>query len=205
MLAGAGDSYPLPFPLALPGCRYTYLGRIGVFHAARVLLKRAGDLALAPAYHNGLEIQALRTAGATVRFFNLDRRLEPDLDEIRRGLRDGAKLVLVIHFNGWPQPIEQIRALCRDHGAALIEDCALAFLSGRGDAPLGSFGDASVFSLYKTLAVPNGGALVFNGKESAEIAALQWRNPGAMSTLARTTELAITWVQIGRASCRERV
>ena len=86
-----------------------------------------GTVALAPDYHNGLEIQALRLAGASVRFYRIDGALRPDLDAIREGLAQGARLVLVIHFNGWPQPIEEIRSLCREHGAALIEDCALAF------------------------------------------------------------------------------
>lgn len=192
---GFGRRHPLPFPLNVPSCRYTYVARIGVYHAARTLLPKAGDLALAPAYHNGLEIHALRLAGAKVRFFNVNRRLEPDLDEIRRGLKEGARLVLLIHFNGWPQPIDEIRALCREHGAVLLEDCALAFLSKHGEKPLGSFGDAAFYSLYKTLAIPNGGALVFNGTVPPAIGQLEFRTPGTLSTLARGADLGIAWIR----------
>jgi perosamine synthetase len=50
--------------------------------------------------------------------------------------------------------------LCRERGVMLIEDCALALLSRLGQEPLGSFGDAAVFCLYKSLPVPNGGAVL---------------------------------------------
>jgi dTDP-4-amino-4,6-dideoxygalactose transaminase len=42
----------------------------------------------------------------------------------------------------------------------LIEDCALSLLSKINGKPLGSFGDAAVFCLYKTLPTPDGGAIV---------------------------------------------
>ena len=103
--------------------------------------------------------------------------------------------MLVIHFNGWPQPIEEIRSLCREHGAALIEDCALAFLSARDGAPLGSFGDASVFCLYKTLPLPHGAALAMGSGGAERLAIIPLRNPGALSTAARTADLAIARIR----------
>ena len=194
-LLGAGAPHALPFPLESPGCRLLYLARNGIYYAARALMPSPGTVALAPDYHNGLEIQALRLAGASVRFYRIDGALRPDLDAIREGLAQGARLVLVIHFNGWPQPIEEIRSLCREHGAALIEDCALAFLSARDGAPLGSFGDASVFCLYKTLPLPHGAALAMGSGGAERLAAIPLRNPGALSTAARTADLAIARIR----------
>src|SRR5262249_35439853 len=66
------------------------------------------------------------------------------------------------HFIGWPQPIKQIQALCREKNLILIEDCALSFLSACDGKPLGTFGAYAVFCLYKTLPIPNGGVLVAN-------------------------------------------
>jgi hypothetical protein len=56
-----------------------------------------------------------------------------------------------------------MKRLAEEHGIPLIEDCALSLLSRDGDVPLGTTGDVGIFCLYKTLPVPNGGAMVVNG------------------------------------------
>jgi len=193
--AGSKNGQPLPYPLSVRGARYFYLARSGIYHAARTLTPGGGAVAMVPDYHNGLEVLALRAAGVSPRFYRIDRRMNPDLDAIRRGLREGARLVLAIHFNGWPQPVEEMRSLCREHGAALLEDCALAFLSGREDAPLGTTGDASVFCLYKTLPIPHGAVLAMKGEAQASLAELSLRRPGALSTIARSADLAIVRIR----------
>jgi len=189
----------LPYPLNRPQTRYFYLARAGIYHAARLLLGSSPGTVLVPSYHNGLEVLALRAAGATPRFFRIGSDLAPDLDDIRAGLRQGARLVLVIHYNGWPQPIEEIRGLCREHGAAMIEDCALALLSSTGGAPLGSFGEAAVFCLYKTLPVPHGATLSGEGLDATDLDRIRLRVPGTLSTAARTADLSIAWIR-SRAS-----
>src|SRR5204862_512234 len=75
----------------------------------------------------------------------------------------GCRVLYVIHYLGWPQPILELRELCKERGIVLIEDCALSLLSQFNGRPLGTFGDYSVFCLYKTLPVPNGGMLIQNG------------------------------------------
>jgi len=77
---------------------------------------------------------------------------------------------MAIHYLGLAQPVHEIAALAREHGALFVEDCALALLGTTEDGrPLGSFGDASVFCLYKTLPVPNGAILVDNGLGGAAL------------------------------------
>src|SRR5690606_41122268 len=68
--------------------------------------------------------------------------------------------VYLIHYVGFPGPVEELAAICEERGVRLIEDCALALLSCLGERPRGSFGHAAVFCLYKTLPTPNGGVLV---------------------------------------------
>jgi dTDP-4-amino-4,6-dideoxygalactose transaminase len=75
------------------------------------------------------------------------------------------------------------RALANELDVPLIEDCALSLLSADGEKPLGSFGDVSVFCLYKTLPVPNGGALLArNGYEKRLGQLPATVAPGAAST-----------------------
>ncbi|MFO0768789.1 MAG: DegT/DnrJ/EryC1/StrS family aminotransferase [Nitrospiraceae bacterium] len=71
----------------------------------------------------------------------------------------------VIHYYGILD-LTEILALCRRHRlAALIEDCAMALYSRREGRPVGGDGDVAVFSLWKSVAMPFGGALVVNNPD----------------------------------------
>jgi len=59
-----------------------------------------------------------------------------------------------------PGPVQEAIRCVPRKGLLLIEDCAQALLSKFGESPLGSFGDVAIFSIRKTLPVPDGGALV---------------------------------------------
>lgn len=64
--------------------------------------------------------------------------------------------IVVQHSFGLPAPIEELAELARRRGWTLIEDCALALGSSRGDRALGSFGDAAIFSFEMTKTVTGG-------------------------------------------------
>lgn len=57
------------------------------------------------------------------------------------------KAVIVVHMHGTPAEIDPIIALCRQHNIRLIEDVAQAPGAKYKGKFVGSFGDASVFSL----------------------------------------------------------
>ena len=61
------------------------------------------------------------------------------------------KAILITHFLGFPQPIDEIKRICNERNLFLIEDCAHAFLSSYNGNPLGSYGDIAVFSLLKDI------------------------------------------------------
>ena len=149
------------FPLTARRLVPFYFARNAVFHAVR-LLGLAGREVLVPAYHHGVEIAALVAAGAVPRFVRVDARMRLDLDHLAdaAGPRTGA--IYVIHYAGMPQPMDEIRAVARRRGLPVVEDCALALYSAEGGRPLGSTGEIAVFCFYKTVPVPNGGALVVN-------------------------------------------
>ncbi len=54
--------------------------------------------------------------------------------------------------------------MCDRDGLFLIEDCALAMFSSLRDRKLGSWGDVALFSMPKSLSLPDGGALVINNR-----------------------------------------
>jgi dTDP-4-amino-4,6-dideoxygalactose transaminase len=147
------------FPFDREAHRF-YLARAGVHHAVRHFA--AGGRVLMPGYHHGVEVEAVRAAGATVEFYRINRDLRLDLDDLmERATKRDTRVVYVTHFAGFAQPIAPLAAFCRERNLKLIEDCALALLSRDVEGvPLGSRGDAAVFCLYKTLPVPHGGLLL---------------------------------------------
>jgi selenocysteine lyase/cysteine desulfurase len=148
----------LPFPFRDPRTQFFYLGRGAVWHAAR-LLGLQGEEVLVPAYHHGVEIEALLDAGVRLRFYGVKSTFQADLTSIGERITPKTKALYVIHYAGFPQPMDDLIAIARTRGLKVIEDCALSLLSSDGMRPLGSRGDAGIFCLYKTLPVPHGGAL----------------------------------------------
>jgi len=148
-----------PFPFDNRSLHYFYMARNGIYALAK-LWNLADQEVLFPAYFHGIEIESLLAAGVKLKFYPVHAGMRVDVDEIRSCISPATRAVYVIHYVGFPGPIQEVSRLCQNRGIRLIEDCALALLSRLGDKPLGSFGDAAIFNLYKTLPVPNGGALL---------------------------------------------
>ena len=154
-----------PFPIGHPRAHYYYFARNGIWHAIDLLGLTPNDEVLMPAYNNGMEVAPFQHRGIPLSFVPVDQRMALDLRDLEAKITSRTRMVYVIHYLGFPQPIEEIQALCKRRGLLLFEDCALAFGSRVNGRPLGSFGDVAVFCLAKFLPVPNGGVLVLNNPE----------------------------------------
>ena len=189
------------FPFNVPHRLSFYRARNAIYHLFRALLEtNPGLTVLAPDYNSGNEILAMRAAGAALRYYPIRRDMRLDPEEIERSCRThNPDLLYVIHYAGWPQPMADVVDLCRRRGMLLVEDCALSLLSEVDGRPLGSFGDWSVFCLYKTLPLPNGALLVQNGPRLESLERLALRDAGAASVLGRTAELMVQRIR-GRAN-----
>lgn len=148
-----------PYPFDDPATHWFYFARNGIYSLAR-LWGLAGREVLFPAYFHGVELEALLEAGVRPRFFPVHEKMRVDPEEVIARITPETKAVYLIHYAGFPGPVEELAAACRERNVLLIEDCALSLLSCKGEKPLGSWGDAAIFCLYKTLPVPNGGAVV---------------------------------------------
>ena len=167
-----GSARPLTeYPFSASAVTWTHLGR-GALHLAARVLGLEGREVLVPAYHHGVEVDALLAAGAHPAFYAVGKRFTVDLEELERRIGPRTRGLLLTHFAGFPGPATQVRAMADRHGLVLIEDCAQALLSVDGELPVGTTGDAAVFSLRKTLPVPHGGVLVFNGRRGYQLPAL---------------------------------
>jgi dTDP-4-amino-4,6-dideoxygalactose transaminase len=149
----------LPFPLEDRRHRVFSRARHGLWHGVKALGMGAGDTVLVPAYHHGSEVEALERAGIVCRFYDVDDRLRPDETELESLLDASVRALYLIHYFGFPQDAGGWRDWCDHHGLILIEDAAMALLSEHEGQPTGSFGDLAIYCLYKTFALPDGGAM----------------------------------------------
>lgn len=145
-----------------------FIGRsVQATHRARTALWRFIDLAdlrpgdelLAPGYNCGSEIDPFVRKGISVRLYRVDGAGRIDLGHAAGLLSSRTRAMLVVHYFGWPHPLRDVVSFCTSHGLFLVEDCALSLFSESDEGPVGTMGDAAVFSFPKTLSVPDGGAL----------------------------------------------
>lgn len=126
-------------------------------------LKGGGPVAL-PAYSCFDLATAAEGADATITLYDLDpRSLAPDLDDLRRCLAEGARVVVVAPLFGVPVDWAALTEETAAHGAILIEDAAQGFGASWDGQPLGTLASLSVLSFGrgKGWSAGNGGALLF--------------------------------------------
>jgi dTDP-4-amino-4,6-dideoxygalactose transaminase len=89
------------------------------------------------------------------------------------------KAVIPVHLFGHPADIDPLLDVARAHGLKVIEDCAQAPGALYKGRPVGTFGDCAIYSFTenKTITTGEGGMLITNDADIAEIACLV-RNHG---------------------------
>ncbi len=83
---------------------------------------------------------------------------------VEERISERTKAIVVTHLFGNPCEVDEIMALGKRHGIAVIEDCAQAFLATRNGRAVGSIGDIGCFSLQqgKHITTGEGGIVVTN-------------------------------------------
>jgi len=160
LLRHGGDSINAHYPFNAPGARRFYFARNAIWQAVKDLGLDGGEV-IVPAYHHGVEIEALLDAGARLKFYSIGSHFEVNLDEVEGLIGPDTRALYLTHFLGFPGPVRAMKALAQKHGLLLVEDCALSLFSADLDLPLGVTGDVAIFCLYKVLAVPDGGILLY--------------------------------------------
>ena len=109
------------------------------------------------------------------------------VDSIKDSITDNTTAIIAVHTFGNPAPIEELEGLAKLHGIPLIFDAAHGFGSLHKGMPLGSYGDAEVFSLSPTklLIGGEGGVIATNNDELASYVRLgrEYGNPGDYGSL----------------------
>lgn len=132
--------------------------------ALRALDLRPGQKVACVANAGFYSATAIHLAGGVPLYVDVDERtltMAPQALEV--ALRDKPAAVIATHLYGQLAPIEQLVAICRAAGVALIEDCAQSHGAERGGRRAGSFADLACFSFYPTKnlgALGDGGAVL---------------------------------------------
>ena len=156
------------------GCsfaRATCSGRDALQLALDALGVRPGDELIVPAYTLGELVTLLKSKG----YVPVAADIEPDtfnmdLRSIEAHLTPRTRAIVALHLHGAPCDIEAICELARRHDIRVVEDCAHAMGAAVGERKVGTFGDASFFSLEsnKALATYGGGVVVVKDRQAAE-------------------------------------
>jgi DegT/DnrJ/EryC1/StrS aminotransferase family len=149
----------LPPPLDGSNVQFFGYSRIALMAGLQFFAVKPGENILVPGFICSAAVAPLHRLGLEVRYYEVDELLNPIL-VAAAGLIDGAtRAMVVVNYFGFAADLPEIVKFCGANGLLLVEDNAHGFLSSVGDRCLGTFGDMSVASLYKTVSLPNGAAL----------------------------------------------
>lgn len=120
-----------------------------------------GDEVLCPTYTWWATASPAIWLGATVRFFDIDERLRPDLNHLERMLTAATRAVVVPHLWNQLVDISAVRDVVGPR-VRIVEDASHVFGARVGGDFVGLQGDAGIFSLQaqKPLAAGEGGLLI---------------------------------------------
>jgi len=105
--------------------------------------------------------------GAVPVFCDCDWTLQPTAATVAAKITPLTRAVLVIHLAGHPAPVDEIVALCKPRGIAVVEDCAQSWGTKLNGKQVGSFGTAGCFSTndFKHISTGDGGFVALNDPE----------------------------------------
>lgn len=131
----------------------------------------AGDEVITPSLTYWASVVQLYSLGATPVFADIDpQTLCIDPADIERCITDRTKAIIAVHYAGMPADMDAIMAIAKKHDLKVFEDCSHAHNGLYKGRQIGTFGDASGFSLMtgKSFAIGEGGMFTTNDKETYE-------------------------------------
>jgi dTDP-4-amino-4,6-dideoxygalactose transaminase len=141
----------------------TSRGRMAFFHILQALDLPRGAEVVFPALTFWVVPEMARAAGLRPVFADVDPvTFNLDPVSLERALTPATRAVVPTHLYGLPCDMDAILAIARRRGLAVIEDCAHAVGATYRGQPVGTLGDAALFS-FQVLKPVNtcGGGIAF--------------------------------------------
>lgn len=143
-------------------------GTLALEICLRALNIGPGDEVLVPGYAWASCYSAVVRSGAIPRLVEIDETLGMDPVDLEKKIGLPTRAVMLVHMNGGCGRVKHVVDLCKEHELLLIEDVCQANGGKFEGHPLGSIGDAAVFSfqMNKTITSGEGGLIAFKGESS---------------------------------------
>lgn len=157
-------------------------GTDAIYVALRMLGVGSGDEVITTAASWISTAETIGQTGATPVFVDVDDNFLIDPGLVRKAITARTRAVIPVHLYGQAAAMDEIVALCREHGLKLVEDCAQAHFAEWQGRRVGTFGDIGTFSFYpgKNLgAWGDAGAMVTNDEDLARRCRM-YANHGAL-------------------------
>lgn len=147
-------------------------GTDALYLALRALGVKTGDEIITVSHTATPTVSAIRLAGATPVFVDIDERtynIDPKL--IEHVITKKTKVILPVHLYGYPAEMGAIMRIAKKHKLFVLEDCAQATGATYKGKKVGTFGHINAFSFYPTKNLGtfgDGGAIATNDARLAE-------------------------------------
>ena len=183
-----------------PKVLFTHSCTAALEMAALLLDIAPGDEVIVPSFTFVSTANAFLLRGAKIVLADSEAAT-PNIDpaHVEKLITPRTKAIVVVHYAGVACAMDELSALAKQHGIALVEDAALGLEATLGGRPLGSFGTFAAFSFHdtKNISSGEGGLLVINDTHFAERAEIIREKGTNRSQFLRGETARYTWVDIG--------
>ena len=117
------------------------------------------------------------TNNAIPKFIDIDETtLCIDIDDLERKITKNSKVIIPVHFGGYPCDLSKLSKIKNDYNLNIVEDAAHACGSTFNNKKIGSHNEIVCFSFHpvKNLAMPTGGAIAVNNNKASHLKSLRW-------------------------------
>jgi len=142
-------------------------GTSALYAALFVLGIGPGDEVICPSYTYWATAMPAATLGAEVVFCEINPdSLDLDVEDFRNKITPRTKAVIPVHLWGVPCEMDEILAIARKNGIAVIEDACHAHGAEYNGRKVGTIGDIGIFSFQASKNLPGGeGGMLITNKE----------------------------------------
>ena len=123
-----------------------------------------GKKILVPNYICDAALQPFHELGLGTVYYSVNPDLTPDWKSVNENLSPEIFAILMVHYFGIPQDIEQFQGFAKENNLLLIEDNSHGHGSLYAGKIVGTFGDIGISSPRKSFPILNGGVLFLKSK-----------------------------------------
>lgn len=124
---------------------------------------------LVPSMTFASTVNAILYNGGKPIFVDIDpKTLCIDVEDLKKKISKKTRVILPVYFGGFPIEFEKIQKIANQNSLIIVEDAAHACGTTYKGKQVGSLGDLTCFSFHpvKNLAMPKGGAITINSRDS---------------------------------------